>query len=107
MGSPTIRGLGFFCYQENEVFEDSVMRAYRGLLKKRIKGQLPDLLRHYFIAKAELDGNFDFGFLEVKWPLNRFTMDQVLTEGCRAFETIHQLNVALWKKSKSRRAKQG
>jgi hypothetical protein len=68
---------------------------------------LPDLLRHYFIAKAEFDGEFGFRFLEVKWPLNRFSMDQVVTEGCRTFETIRQLNVELWKKSKSRRAKQG
>jgi hypothetical protein len=98
---------GVFAYQENEIFDDSIIRAYRGLLKKKIKGQLPDLLRHYFIAKAERDADFDFGFLEVKWPLNQFSMRQVLTEGCRAFETIHQLNVELWKKSKSRRAKQG
>lgn len=91
---------GVFSYNENEIFDDAILRAYRGLLKKKIKGQLPDLLRHYFIAEAELGGEFDFGFLEIKWPLHQFPMYQVLIESCQAFETIHRLNVALWKQSK-------
>ena len=96
---------GVFNYLENEVFNDSILRAHRVLLKKKIKGQLPELLRNYFIAKAELDGDFELGFLEVQWPLNQFSMYQMLTEGCRAFEIIHHLNVELWKKSKSRKPK--
>jgi hypothetical protein len=96
---------GVFNYQQSEVFDDSIVRAHRGLLKKKIRGELPDLLRNYFIAKAELDGDFDFGFLEVRWPLNRFSMHQVLTEGCRAFETIHNLNVKLCKERKSQKQK--
>jgi hypothetical protein len=59
--TPDVR-FGVFAYLENEVFDDPIMRAYRGLLKKRIKRQLSDLLRHYFIAKAEFDGDFGFGF---------------------------------------------
>lgn len=96
---------GMFYYQQNEIFDDDILRVHRGLLKQKIKGQLPDLLRDYFIAKAELDAEFDFGFLEIRWPLNRFTMHQVLTEACMAFEIIHHLNVDLWKKSKSREGK--
>ena len=95
--------LGIFTYNKNEIFDDAIIRSYRPLLKEKIKGQLSDLLRDYFIAKAELDGDFGFGFLEITWPLNKFTMYQFLTAGCRAFETIHSLNVELWKKSKTSR----
>lgn len=95
--------LGIFGYSESEVFDESITKAYRALLKKKIKGELPDLLRNYFIAQAELKGDFDLGVLQVRWPLNRFSMQQFLEEGCRAFEILHRLNIELWKKSKSRK----
>ena len=96
---------GVFSYSGSEIFDDSTLRSYRGLLKKKTKGQLSDLLRHYFIAKAEFDGNFDFGFLAIRWPLDKFSMYQILTQGCQAFEVFHHLNLELWKKSTSRKPK--
>src|SRR5690606_17577938 len=97
--------LGIFTYNENEIFDDAPLRAYRPMLKRKIKGQLSDLLRTYFIANTEFDGAFGFGFLEIKWPLNKYTMHQILTEGCTAFETIHNLNTELWKKSQKPKPK--
>ncbi len=95
--------LGIFGYSETELFDESITKAYRALLKKKIKGELPNFLRNYFIAQAEFKGDFDLGVLQVRWPLDRFSMQQFLEEGCRAFEILHRLNVGLWKKSNARK----
>lgn len=94
---------GIFSYEESHIFDDYILSKHRGLLKKKIKGELADLLREYFVAKVELDADFDFGFLAINWPLHQFSMQQILARGCQAFETIHHLNIELWKKSQSRR----
>jgi len=91
---------GIFKYEESHNFDDYILCKHRGLLKKNIKGELADLMREYFVAKAELDADFDFGFLVINWPLDKFSMQQILAKGCQAFETIHLLNIELWKKSK-------
>ncbi len=95
--------LGIFGYSETELFDESVTKAYHPLLKRKIKGELPDFLRNYFIALAEFKGDFDLGVLQIRWPLNQFSMHKVLEEGCMAFEILHRLNVELWKKSNSKK----
>lgn len=94
---------GVFSYTESELLNEFTTKAYRTLLKPKIKGELPLLFRNFFIAQAEQYFDFDLGVLQVSWPLDKFTMKQFLKEGCQAFKIVHQLNLALWKKHNSRK----
>jgi hypothetical protein len=73
-------------------------------LFKGYKSNLFRLTRNYFLSEFQYGEAGILGYFNLRWD-KKFTLDQILRNGCSASKILYQLNYSLWKISDLRSKK--